>query len=106
MSQNSTTDEFWAVVIGTGFGGAVTACRLVQALKAAGSTKKICVLERGQRYASSDFPELPRKPFVFPDEHRWFWQSNQGLFDAREMEGCGILQAAGYGGGSLIYANV
>lgn len=109
MTQDSA-DKFWAVVIGTGFGGAVTACRLVQALEALGDKrgdKRICVLERGHRYSSSDFPDMPEpKSFVFPDEHRWLWQSDQGLFDARYMDGCGILQAAGYGGGSLIYANV
>ena len=104
-------DDFFAVVIGTGFGGAVTACRLTQALvaleeKGQRGGKRICVLERGRRYTSSDFPDLPKYPFALPDDHRWLWQSNQGLFDAREMRGCGILQAAGYGGGSLIYANV
>jgi choline dehydrogenase-like flavoprotein len=39
---------FDAVVIGTGFGGAVTACRLAQA------QKKICILERGRRYGQND----------------------------------------------------
>jgi len=49
----SRGDVFDAVVIGTGFGGAVTACRLVQA------GFRICVLERGRRYGPFDFPKFP-----------------------------------------------
>ena len=37
-------EVFDAIVIGTGFGGAVAACRLAQA------GKKIYILERGRRY--------------------------------------------------------
>ena len=108
--------EFDAIVIGTGFGGAVAACRLV------GAGKKICVLERGRRYHSqppdeakglgenerpwSDFPDLPRDNDAFPDPKRWAWGDDQGLWELRDLGGIMAAQAAGYGGGSLIYANV
>ena len=36
MREDFTAEQFFAVVIGTGFDGAVTACRLVQALGLAG----------------------------------------------------------------------
>ena len=39
-----------AVVIGTGFGGAVAACRLAQAGLSVG------ILERGRRYPMGSFP--------------------------------------------------
>lgn len=39
-----------AVVIGAGFGGAITACRLAQA------GQSVCVLERGKRWDKSEFP--------------------------------------------------
>ena len=49
--------HFDAVVVGTGFGGAVTACRLVEA------GFKVCVLERGRRYGPAGFSEVPdRRP--------------------------------------------
>ncbi len=108
--------EFDAIVIGTGFAGAVTACRLAQV------GQKICVLERGRRYQPGDFPDFPRQTSVdkareeadlsgftpSPDFSRWFWNigDGQGLWEVRDLGGVVSAQAAGYGGGSLIYASV
>ena len=92
--------EFQAIVIGTGFGGSVTACRLAQA------GVKLCVLERGRRYQPEDFPAPPREGELLPDAHRWLWESDQGLWDVRNLGDIGVFQAAGWGGGSLVYANV
>jgi choline dehydrogenase-like flavoprotein len=92
--------DFDAIVVGTGFGGAVTACRLAQA------GVRVCILERGRRYAQSDFPALPRPPEFMPDSRRWTWAGSQGLWDIRNLDGVMVAQAAGYGGGSLVYANV
>jgi cholesterol oxidase len=50
---DSSTYE--AVVIGSGFGGAVSACRLSQHWPG-----KVLVLERGKRYGLGDFPRGPR----------------------------------------------
>ncbi len=90
-----------AIVIGTGFGGAVSSCRLSQA----GLT--VAVLERGRRY---DKPgaggELPF-PRDFTDiEKGWLYAHEQGLFDVKPVEEVFVFECAGYGGGSLIYANV
>ena len=46
-------DHYHAIVIGTGFGGAVTACRLAQA------GLHTLVLERGRRYDLATLPDLP-----------------------------------------------
>jgi choline dehydrogenase-like flavoprotein len=108
--------DFDAIVIGSGFGGAVAACRLV------GAGKRICLLERGRRYESqppdevreldegerpwSDFPDLPREGDPLPDPKRWAWGDEQGLWELRDLGGMMVVQAAGYGGGSLVYANV
>lgn len=106
--------DFDAVVVGTGFGGAVTACRLVQA------GFSICILERGRRYGPDDFPKYPVDDLFAggdgesssqqfappPDFSRWLWSQDQGLYDVRDLGGGVAVQAAGYGGGSLIYANV
>ncbi len=104
-----------AIVIGTGFAGAVTACRLAQA------GLRICVLERGRRYKEpDDFPKYPcsdpmpsnevdrpeQTGALPPDFSRWSWALDQGLWDLRDLDDIYVAQAAGYGGGSLIYANV
>jgi choline dehydrogenase-like flavoprotein len=87
-------------VIGSGFGGAVTACRLNQA------GFDVHILERGRRYGPKDFPALPTETMLLPDVHRWTWQHGEGLWDILDLEEIISVQAAGYGGGSLVYANV
>ena len=92
-----------AIVIGSGFGGAVTAARLVEA------GLDVCVLERGRRYLPGDFPELPSAEQVLPDTMRWRWSpplGGRGLWETRDLGDVLTVHAAGYGGGSLIYANV
>ena len=108
-SQNSK--PFDAVVIGTGFGGAVTACRLVEA------GLRVCVLERGRVYEENDFPKYPTEDLFATNDHedvippapdfsRWLWKWDRGIYDVRDLQDAVSVQAAGYGGGSLIYANV
>jgi choline dehydrogenase-like flavoprotein len=89
-----------AIVVGSGFGGAVTACRLAQA------GLRVLLLERGRRYEAGDFPALPNEEALLPELRRWTWQQNQGLWEVLDLEEVVSLQAAGYGGGSLVYANV
>lgn len=87
-------------VIGTGFGGAVAACRLAQA------NLDVLVLERGRRFEAKDFPPLPTDSVLLPETKHWAWQGDHGLWDVEDLEELVSVQAAGYGGGSLIYANV
>src|SRR5688572_22545161 len=112
MSTPDQPKTFFAVVIGTGFAGAVTACRLVEA------GFDICVLERGRRYGPDDFPRYPSEELFSsggqdhehfappPDFSRWLWTRDHGIYDIRDLDDALSVQAAGYGGGSLIYANV
>jgi choline dehydrogenase-like flavoprotein len=103
-------DPFDAIVIGSGFGGAVAACRLTQA------GQKVCLLERGRRFTStpvpageephSDFPKLPASDRVLPDMARLIWENDRGLWQMRNLGRVKAFVAAGFGGGSLIYANV
>lgn len=96
----STGSRFDAVVIGTGFGGAVAACRLTQA------GKNVCVLERGRRYDRGDFPRPAIRPDHLPHTARWAWALDYGMWDVKDLQGSLAIQVAGYGGGSLGYANV
>ncbi|HEX2731356.1 MAG TPA: GMC oxidoreductase [Polyangiaceae bacterium] len=88
------------IVIGSGFGGAVSACRLAQA------GISVLLLERGRRYGAGDFPAPPAADRLAPDLGRWLWKSDLGLWDVQDLGEVVSLQAAGFGGGSLIYANV
>jgi cholesterol oxidase len=86
-----------AVVIGSGFGGAVTAYRLAE------SGLSVILLERGQAYPPDSFPRTPA------EMSRAFWDPAAGLhgmFDVWRFSGCDSVVSSGLGGGSLIYANV
>ena len=86
-----------AVVVGSGFGGGITACRMAEA------GLRVCVLERGRRFGAGDYPDRPSQaPYAF-----WHPVLNPGgMFDLRLMKDLSVLTAAGVGGGSLVYANV
>ena len=86
-----------AVVVGSGFGGGIAACRLAEA------GKRVCLLERGRRFGKDDFAERPEQaPSML-----WHERLNpEGLFDLRFMRDVAVITAAGVGGGSLVYANV
>jgi cholesterol oxidase len=89
--------HFDAVVVGSGFGGAVTAFRLAEA------GMSVCVLERGKAYPPGSFP---RSPWGMS---RNLWDPSEGLhglFNLWEFRGLGAIVASGLGGGSLVYSNV
>jgi cholesterol oxidase len=94
---NGSTEHFEAVVVGSGFGGSVTAFRLADA------GKRVCLLERGKPYPPGSFP---RSPLGFSKN---FWDPSEGLygmFNVWRFSGIDALVSSGLGGGSLIYANV
>jgi cholesterol oxidase len=86
------------VVIGSGFGGAITACRLAQA------GRSVAVLERGRRWTPAAFPRSPAQ--VARDA---FWDPRAGRFgmvEYRAFRGMHVIEGSGVGGGSLHYFNV
>ena len=88
---------FDAIVIGSGFGGAITACRLAE------RGMKVLVLERGRRWAAKDYPRKAGDAWLF--NHRAPAQLN-GWLDLRFFRNITVSQAAGVGGGSLAYSSV
>jgi len=85
------------VVIGSGFGGSVSAMRLAE------KGYSVLVLERGKRYEDEDFPETNwniRKSVWLP-LLRCF-----GTLEFTFLNGAIALHGSGVGGGSLMYANV
>jgi cholesterol oxidase len=97
LTQTLMPFDFYAVVVGSGFGASVVAYRLADA------GKKVCVLERGKKYPPGSFPRSPR------DVARNFWDPASGLFgmfDLWSFRRFEALVSSGLGGGSLIYANV
>lgn len=100
-----------AVVIGSGFGGAVAALRLARA------GVDTTVIERGSRWPLGD----PRREVFSPDmipDGRAFWFRNVssgvvpyplltdsfgGVLDVTEFDGIQVWRAAAVGGGSIVY---
>lgn len=100
-------EEMEAVVVGSGFGGAVTSCRLGKKWPG-----KVMIVERGKRYGRGDFargPEILTKGFwnqIEEDVPRVVpAPPGRGVLDLRSYNHMDILTAAGWGGGSLLYAN-
>ena len=96
-SATSAAGRFDAIVIGSGFGGAVTASRLAE------RGLKILVLERGRTWTPSDYPSATGKD--------WVWNRHQperehGWIDLRVFNDVAVVQGAGVGGGSLAGASV
>ncbi|MFG1950081.1 FAD-dependent oxidoreductase [Micromonospora sp. NPDC048830] len=92
------------LVIGSGFGGGVTALRLAEKGYSVG------VLEAGRRFADDEFPETSWRL------RRFLWAPRLGCYglqridllraaDRRAGGGVLVLSGAGVGGGSLVYAN-
>ncbi len=88
---------FDAIVIGSGFGGAVTACRLAEA------GYRVLILERGRRWDKTSYPRAPEDPWTWNDAHP---ERENGWLDLRCFPHMTVAQGAAVGGGSLIYANI
>ncbi|MGZ6825765.1 MAG: FAD-dependent oxidoreductase [Mycobacteriales bacterium] len=93
MSNGTTAD---VIVIGSGFGGSVTALRLAE------KGYRVTVLEAGRRFT----PEtLPKSSW---DLRAFLWMPRLGLHGMQRitwLKDVVILSGAGVGGGSLVYAN-
>lgn len=108
--KKSHPECFDAIVVGSGYGGALAALRLSEHLKTDGRALRIAILERGKAYEPGMFPgnvdELVRKIRVSATDDGQAIGNKEGLFDIRMGDGLTTVLANGLGGGSLINAGV
>jgi len=89
-------EKFDVVIIGSGFGGSVSALRLAE------KGYRVAVLEAGKRWDAKDFPKTNwnlRKALWFPR------LGMRGIQRISLLPDIMVLSGAGVGGGSLVYAN-
>src|SRR5437763_1357608 len=92
--------KYDVVVIGSGYGGAITAARLAAAN--VNHKPSVCILERGKEWQAGDFPETlngvigAARSDVNP----------LGLYELLTHPDISVIKGSGLGGTSLINANV
>ena len=89
--------DYDVLVIGSGFGGSVTALRLTE------KGYRVTVVEAGRRFEDADLPKTSWRL------HKYVWAPKLKLFGIQRvhmMRDVMILAGAGVGGGSLNYANL
>ena len=96
MTVGDSTVDYDVVVIGSGFGGSVTALRLVE------KGYRVGVLEAGRRFSDDEFAENSWHL------RKYLWAPKLGCFGIQRMtllKNTFLTSGAGVGGGSLTYAN-
>jgi len=89
-------DKFDYIVIGSGFGGSVSAMRLAE------KGYSVLVIEKGKWWRAEDFPtsNWNLRKFLWVPALKWF-----GIMKMNFFKEVLVLSGAGVGGGSLVYAN-
>ena len=93
---NGSEEVFDFVIIGSGFGGSVSALRLAE------KGYRVLVLERGKRYNAQDFPRTNWNIF------KYLWLPGARCFGFQGLnffDDLWVLNGSGVGGGSLVYAS-
>ena len=95
--RDSVTPVYDFVVVGSGFGGSVSAMRLTE------RGYRVLVLERGKRYRDQDFAQSTwnLRRYLWAPPLRCF-----GILQLSPFRDVWVLHGSGVGGGSLGYANV
>jgi cholesterol oxidase len=97
MANKNSSQVFDYVIIGSGFGGSVSAMRLTE------KGYSVLVMERGKRFDDQDFAKTNWNVF------RYLWAPALrcfGILQISLFKDVLVLHGAGVGGGSLGYANV
>ena len=93
---SSTSFDYDVVIIGSGFGGSVSAMRLSE------KGYRVAVIEAGKRFKPSDYPKnnWNLRKFIFAPK-----LGLRGIQRMTLLSDALVLSGAGVGGGSLVYAN-
>ncbi|MFI6024555.1 FAD-dependent oxidoreductase [Amycolatopsis magusensis] len=89
-------DRYDVLVIGSGFGGSVSALRLTE------KGYRVGVLEAGRRFADDEFAKTSWRV------RKYLWAPRLGCFGIQRLtmlKNTFVMSGAGVGGGSLVYAN-
>ena len=133
--KRAIPQKYDSIVIGSGFGGTISAITLAKRYKAEGNNQRVCILERGQWWVSHEMPaqsdgtingkptireflhknDMPYSTWPYPDDIKgvfsFFGNSRtinkvKGIIDYRLLKNVHVIAASGVGGGSLVYLNV
>lgn len=95
--MSNVTYDFDQIIIGSGFGGSVSALRLTE------KGNRVLILEKGKRRTDTEFAEtnLDRKNYIWMPKLGW-----KGVTQFSYTNKVTIIHGVGVGGGSQVYANV
>lgn len=88
--------DFDSIVVGSGFGGSVSAMRLSQ------KGYSVAVMESGKRWKNTDFPKTNWSL------SKYLWMPKLGFYGIQRLnmlKDVFLVSGSGVGGGSLVYAN-
>jgi len=94
--SKTTSNTYDYIIVGSGFGGSVSAMRLSE------KGYKVLVLEKGKHYKNADFPKTNW------NFKKYLWMPLIKCFGFQKLsffKKVFILSGVGVGGGSLVYAN-
>lgn len=97
MKSNKDIFDYDVIIIGSGFGGSVSALRLSE------KGYKVLVIEKGKWFKKAE--DFPKTNWHL---RKWMWMPKlgwKGLFNLSFFRHVAVLSGVGVGGGSLVYAN-
>ncbi len=95
-------DHYTVVVVGSGYGAAITASRMARA------GQSVCVLERGQEFLPGEYPDTQREAanqMQINAPHGRVGRRN-ALYEFHVSQDLNVFKGCGLGGTSLVNATV